>query len=179
MTVAGEARADAIIYLRIIFASVPFMYFFVFMQMAQRGAGDSTTPFYFLALAIVIDVTLNPLLIRGIGPFPKMGIAGSATSTLIGQGTALIFLIIHLYRKNSILLLRPGEFHLLRPDLAIFKSIVTRGLPMGVQMLVMSGTALVMITMVNGYGALTSAAYSISSIIWSPHARNRDRTSRR
>jgi putative MATE family efflux protein len=162
-----EARADAIIYLRIIFASVPFMYFFVFMQMAQRGAGDSTTPFYFLALAIVIDITLNPLLIRGIGPFPKMGIAGSATSTLVGQGTALVFLMIHLYRKKSILLLRPGEFHLLSPDLAIFRSIVTRGLPMGVQMLVMSGTAVVMITMVNAYGALTSAAYSISSIIWS------------
>jgi putative MATE family efflux protein len=167
MNTPREARADAIIYLRIIFASVPFMYFFVFMQMAQRGAGDSTTPFYFLALAIVIDVTLNPLLIRGIGPFPKMGIAGSATSTLIGQSTALIFLMIHLYRKHSILLLRPGEFHLLRPDLAIFRSIVTRGFPMGVQMLVMSGTALVMITMVNRYGALTSAAYSISSIIWS------------
>jgi putative MATE family efflux protein len=162
-----EARADAIIYLRIIFASVPFMYFFVFMQMAQRGAGDSTTPFYFLALAIVIDITLNPLLIRGIGPFPKMGIAGSATSTLVGQGTALVFLMIHLYRKKSILLLRPGEFHLLAPDLAIFRSIVTRGLPMGVQMLVMSGTAVVMISFVNRYGYLTSAAYSISSIIWS------------
>ncbi|HEY5070972.1 MAG TPA: MATE family efflux transporter [Caulobacteraceae bacterium] len=162
-----EARADAIIYLRIIFASVPFMYFFVFMQMAQRGAGDSTTPFWFLALAILIDVTLNPLLIRGIGPFPKMGIAGSATSTLVGQGTALVFLMVHLYRKKSLLLLRPGEFHLLKPDLAIFRSIVTRGLPMGVQMLVMSGTAVVMITMVNHYGALTSAAYSISSIIWS------------
>lgn len=60
-----EAREDAIIYLRIIFASVPFMYFFMFMQMAQRGAGESTTPFWFLALAIVIDITLNPLLIRG------------------------------------------------------------------------------------------------------------------
>jgi putative MATE family efflux protein len=167
MRTPAESRADAIIYLRIIFASVPFMYFFVFMQMAQRGAGDSTTPFYFLALAIVIDITLNPLLIRGIGPFPKMGIAGSATSTLVGQGTALIFLMIHLYRKKSLLVLRPREFHLLKPDLAIFKSIVTRGLPMGVQMLVMSGTAVVMITMVNRYGALTSAAYSISSIIWS------------
>ncbi|MHB8529897.1 MAG: MATE family efflux transporter, partial [Caulobacteraceae bacterium] len=162
-----EARADAIIYLRIIFASVPFMYFFMFMQMAQRGAGDSTTPFWFLALAIVIDITLNPLLIRGIGPFPKMGVAGSATSTLVGQGTALIFLMIHLYRKKSILLLRQGEFHLLKPDLAIFRSIVTRGLPMGIQMLVMSGTAVVMITFVNRYGYLTSAAYSISSIIWS------------
>jgi putative MATE family efflux protein len=167
MKTPPEARSEAIIYLRIIFASVPFMYFFVFMQMAQRGAGDSVTPFWFLALAIVIDITLNPLLIRGIGPFPRMGIAGSATSTLVGQGVALIFLMIHLYRKHSVILLRPGEFHLLKPDWAIFRSLLTRGLPMGVQMLVMSGTAVVMISFVNRYGFLTSAAYSIASIVWS------------
>jgi Na+-driven multidrug efflux pump len=52
------------------------------------------------------------------------------------------------------------------PDPAIIRSLVTRGLPMGVQMLVMSGTAVVMISLVNRYGALTSAAYSISAIIW-------------
>jgi len=167
MGAPAESRTDAIIYLRIIFASVPFMYFFVFMQMAQRGAGDSTTPFWFLALAIVIDITLNPLLIRGIGPFPKMGIAGSATSTLVGQSVALFFLMIHLYRKKSVLTLHRGELRLLKPDLEILKSLVLRGLPMGAQMLVMSGAAVVMISFVNRYGALTSAAYSISSIIWS------------
>ncbi|MEO8925570.1 MAG: MATE family efflux transporter [Caulobacteraceae bacterium] len=167
MRTPAAARADAIVYLRIIFAAVPFMYFFVFLQMAQRGAGDSTTPFWFLALAIVIDITLNPLLIRGIGPFPKMGIAGSATSTLIGQGVALIFLTIHLYRRKSVLTLRRGELHLLKPDLDILGSLVSRGLPMGVQMLVLSGGAVVMIAFVNRYGAMTSAAYSISSIVWS------------
>jgi putative MATE family efflux protein len=166
MRTPAVAREDAIIYLRIIFASVPFMYFFMFLQMAQRGAGDSTTPFWFLALAIAIDVTLNPLLIRGIGPFPRMGIAGSATSTLIGQSVALLAMIIHLYRRGSVLALTASELRLLKPDLAILKSLVTRGLPMGIQMLVMSGTAVVMISMVNAYGALTSAAYSISSIIW-------------
>jgi putative MATE family efflux protein len=166
MRTPPESRAGAIIYLRIIFASVPFMYFFMFMQMAQRGAGDSTTPFWFLALAIGIDVILNPLLIRGIGPFPRLGIAGSATSTLVGQSVSLCFLLVHLYRHKSLLVLRPGEFHLLKPDVEILRSLVTRGLPMGIQMLVMSGTAVVMISFVNRYGALTSAAYSISSIIW-------------
>ena len=162
-----EAREDAIIYLRIIFASVPFMYFFMFMQMAQRGAGDSTTPFWFLTLAIVIDITLNPLLIRGIGPFPKLGIAGSAVSTLIGQSVSLLALLIWLYRKKSVIMLRRADIGLLKPDVAILRALVTRGLPMGIQMLVMSGAAVVMISLVNRYGALTSAAYSISAIVWS------------
>ncbi len=162
-----EARADAIVYLRIVFASTPFMYFFMFMQMAQRGAGDSTTPFWFLALAIVIDIALNPLLIMGIGPFPKLGIAGSAFSTLTGQGVSLICMLVYLYRRGSIVLLRREDLRLLKPDMEIMGALVTRGLPMGLQMLVMSGAAVVMISFVNRYGALMSAAYSIAAIIWS------------
>ncbi len=167
MRTPPDARADAIVYLRIAFSAVPFMYFFAFMQMAQRGAGDSTTPFWFMLLAVGLDVVLNPMLILGIGPFPRMGVAGSATSTLIGQGLALVCLIVHLYRKKSILLLRPGEFHLLKPNLEILNSLITRGLPMGIQMFVMSGAATVMLFMVNQYGTITSAAYSMSSMIWS------------
>ncbi len=161
-----EARAGAIIYLRIIFIAVPFMNFFMFLQMAQRGAGDSITPFWFLALALAIDIVLNPLLILGIGPFPRLGIAGPATSTLIGQGTALAGLIVWLYRRNSILVLHRGELHLFRPDVDIMNSLLSRGLPMGLQMIIMNAAAVVMISFVNGFGALTSAAYSISSIIW-------------
>lgn len=167
MRTPPEARAGAIVYLRIVFASVPFMYFFMFLQMAQRGTGDSTTPFWFMALAIVIDIAFNPLLIAGVGPFPRLGIAGSATSTLIGQGVALVALVIHLYRKGSVLALKGPELRGLRPEPAILRSLVTRGLPMGLQMLIMSSAAVVMISFVNGYGALTSAAYAISSILWS------------
>ena len=162
-----EAREDAIIYLRIIFASVPFMYFFMFMQMAQRGAGDSTTPFWFMALAIVIDIVLNPLLIRGIGPFPKLGIAGPAVSTLVGQGFSLVCLMVWLITGTAWSCSGARTCRLLKPDMEILRSLVTRGLPMGMQMLVMSSAAVVMISFVNRYGALTSAAYAIASIIWS------------
>jgi putative MATE family efflux protein len=160
-----EARAGAIIYLRIIFTAVPFMNFFMFLQMAQRGAGDSVTPFWFLALAICIDITLNPLLIMGIGPFPKLGIAGSATSTLVGQSVSLLALVIWLYTRKSILMLRRGELHLFRPNVEIITSLISRGLPMGLQMIIMSGAGVVMISFVNSFGALTSAAYSISMMI--------------
>ncbi len=160
-----EARADAIIYLRIIFMALPFMNFFMFLQMAQRGAGDSITPFWFLALAIAIDIVLNPLLIMGVGPFPRLGIAGSATATLIGQSVSLLALMVWLYRKNSVLMLRRGELHLFRPHIEIMTSLLGRGLPMGMQMIIMSGAQVVMISFVNRYGALTSAAYSISMMI--------------
>ena len=161
-----SARAEAIIYLRIVFSAMPFMYFFQFIQMAQRGAGDSRTPFYFMALAVGLDVILNPLLIAGIGPFPKLGIAGSATSTLIGQGVSLLLLLIHLYRKNSVLMLRPHELGMLKPDLRILRPLLLRGLPMSLQMFVMSAAAIVMIGFVNGYGAVVSAAYVGAQQVW-------------
>ena len=160
------ARADAIIYLRIIFIALPLMNFFMFLQMAQRGTGDSVTPFWFLALALAIDIVLNPLLIMGIGPFPRLGIAGPAVSTLIGQGTALAGVIVWLYWRDSILAIHRRELHLFRPNVDIMGSLVGRGLPMGLQMIIMNAAAVVMISFVNRFGALTSAAYSISSIIW-------------
>jgi putative MATE family efflux protein len=166
MGTPAEARAEAQIYLRIVFLAMPFMSLFAFIQMAQRGAGDSKTPFYFLVLAIILDICLNPMLIRGIGPFPKLGIAGSASSTLIGQGFSLLCLAVWLYRTKSPLVLRWNELHLLVPDLEIMRSLVLRGLPMGAQMLIMSGGAMVMIGFVNSFGALTAAAYTAATQVW-------------
>jgi len=80
------------------------------MMMAQRGTGDSRTPFYFALVQVGLDIVLNPLLIMGIGPFPKMGIAGSATATLVAQTITLAVMLIHLYRQRSILVVRPADW---------------------------------------------------------------------
>ena len=72
-------------YLVIIFAAVPAANLLSFVMTILRGAGDSRTPFYFMALAVLLDIVLNPLLIIGYGPIPGFGIAGSALATLIGQ----------------------------------------------------------------------------------------------
>jgi putative MATE family efflux protein len=161
-----DAKRDAIAYLRVIFSAMPFMYFFSYVMMAQRGTGDSRTPFYFSLLAVGLDITLNPLLIMGIGPFPRMGIAGSATSTLISQTITLVAMIVHLYRQRSILVLRPGELRLLIPDLEIVRSLVLKGLPMGFQMIVVSLAAVTMMGLVNRYGVHTSAAYGAAAQLW-------------
>ena len=166
MQTPPDAKIDAIIYLRIIFMAIPVVYFFSFVQMAQRGAGDSRTPFYFSLFAVAMDLILNPLLIMGLGPFPKMGIAGSAAATLISQSLTLGIVIAYLYRTDSILVLKRSEWGLLRPDLDIMKTLVTKGLPMGLQMFVISGAALIMTRFVNGYGSTTAAAYGAAIQLW-------------
>ena len=166
MGTPADARPDAIAYLRVIFAAMPFMYFFSYVMMAQRGTGDSRTPFYFSLLAVGLDITLNPLLIMGIGPFPKLGIAGSATSTLVSQTFTLAVMLVHLYRTNSILVIRPSEWRLLIPDFKIVRALVTKGLPMGFQMIVISLAAVTMMSFVNRYGVHTSAAYGAATQLW-------------
>ena len=139
MATPPDAKRDAIAYLRVIFAVIPIIYFFTFMMMAQRGAGDSRTPFYFSLVAVGLEVTLNPLLIMGIGPLPRLEIVGSATATLIAQSSTLTAMLIYLYRKKSLLVLTPAEWRQFRPDFEVIRSLVFKGLPMAFQMIVRSG----------------------------------------
>jgi MATE family, multidrug efflux pump len=78
----------------------------------------------------------------------------------------LVAMVIYLYRKRSILVLRPGEFHLLLPDLTIIRSLVVKGLPMGFQMMVVSLAAVTMMSLVNRHGVHTSAAYGAAAQLW-------------
>ena len=111
MGTPADAQPFAIAYMRIIFLALPSMYFYSFLMMTLRGAGDSRTPFLFMLLSVGLDIALNPLLIFGIGPFPKLGIAGSATATLIAHSIALAALIAWMYRRKHFLCLHRGELH--------------------------------------------------------------------
>lgn len=166
MGTPADATPLAIRYLRIIFLALPLMYFYNFVMMTLRGAGDSRTPFYFMLLSVVLDVALNPILIFGIGPLPAMHIAGSALATLISQLVALAAMMFVLYRRGHYLALGRGELHFLRPDVAILKSLVVKGVPMGLQMVVISSSAIVMMALVNRYGSQTAAAYGVASQLW-------------
>lgn len=154
-------------YLRIIFAALPFSFGFFFIMAVLRGAGDSKTPFLFMTLSVLLDIGLNPLLIFGVGPFPKMGIAGSATATLVAQMVSLISMILYLYRSRHFLCIHRAELALFRIDWRIVKVLVAKGLPMGLQMLVASSSLLVMLTFVNRYGSQVTAAFAACMQLWS------------
>lgn len=166
MRTPPDALPLAVAYLRIIFLALPSMYLYNFLMMTLRGAGDSRTPFLFMLVSVGLDIGLNPLFIFGIGPFPRLGIAGSATATLIAQTTALLALLAWLYRRKHFLCLHRGELHYLKPDFAILRALVVKGLPMGLQMVVISTSALVMISLVNAYGSQTTAAYGAALQLW-------------
>ncbi|MDG2532849.1 MATE family efflux transporter [Sphingomonas sp. HITSZ_GF] len=162
----GEAQAMALAYLRVIFFGLPFSMLGVLIQMSLRGTGDSITPLWFMLLSVIIDAGLNPLLIEGIGPFPRMGIAGSATATLIAGLVSSFGLLIYVYARDLPVRLRGQELRYLIPEGALIRTIVAKGLPMGAQMLVMSTAGLSMVGLVNRLGVDTAAAYAVSQQLW-------------
>ncbi|MGY4515528.1 MATE family efflux transporter [Lysobacter sp. HA18] len=166
MDTPAAALPFAEAYLRIIFLALPFLYAFTFITAILRGSGDTRTPFIFLLLTVVLDIGFNPLLLFGIGPFPKMGISGAATATLIANATSLTALLLWLRHKKHRLWISRNERHLYKPNFAVLKSLIVKGIPIGLQMMLISVAMLAMMTMVNKHGVETTAAYGASLQLW-------------
>jgi putative MATE family efflux protein len=166
LSLPGEARELALIYLKLTFLFLPAMTLTVLVASALRGAGDSRTPLAFQALTVVLGVALNPLLIEGIGPFPRLGIAGSALASGIASIAGFAGLIGWLYWRDLPLRLRGAELGYLWPRRAELAYLLAKGLPMGAQMLAVSGAGMVLIGLINREGLLFAAAYGALMQLW-------------
>jgi putative MATE family efflux protein len=161
---ASLPQADA--YLRVIFVTLPFASLSMMLSMGLRGGGDSKTPLHAMILTVVIDIAMNPLLIRGMGPFPHLGIAGSAISTACANFAGVLLMVGKLYVRDLPLRLRGSELRWLIPAQGETGYILSKGLPMGAQMLLLSSAQLIMIGLVNREGMETTAAYGASIQLW-------------
>lgn len=157
----------ALAYLRVMFLSMPTSFVMILISSSLRGVGDSVTPFWNTVLNVGLDIVLNPVFILGLGPIPAMGIAGSALATLIASIISLALLIRKIYAKDLTIRLRGAELKWMRPDPRFLKPIARMGLPMGLSMIIMSGSAVVMIGLVNREGVDTTAAFGVMNQLWS------------
>jgi len=117
-------------------------------------------------MSSVLDIGLNPLLINGYGPIPTMGIAGSALATAIASIASMAGIVTYVYVKDLPLRLRGAELKWLWPRRDELGYILTKGLPMGAQMLVISAAGIIVIGLVNREGILVSAAYGAALQLW-------------
>jgi MATE family, multidrug efflux pump len=75
----------------------PLVFGFFAVEAAFRASGDTRTPFLLLAASVILSIGLDPVLIAGVGPFPRLGVAGAAAASVmvraggfvIGIGMAL------------------------------------------------------------------------------------------
>ncbi|MGB7406774.1 MAG: MATE family efflux transporter, partial [Pacificimonas sp.] len=160
------ARDEALTYFRVLCLSMPPIFTFIYMMMMMRGTGDARTPFIFSCIWIGLTILLVPLLLVGWGPVPKLGIAGAALAGLIGNATALLLLVGHIYLRGHPIALKLSDFHHFRIDPRLLWLLLTKGAPMALEMLVIQGAYFVLLAMVNGYGLVTAAGYAAAAQLW-------------
>lgn len=125
---AGTVAA-AVTYLRITCGLLLFPYLVQTMTGLYTAVGNSRTPFLANCLGLVMNMVLDPMMILGLGPFPKMGVAGAATATVSAQIVVFLVMLVSA-RKDSIL---SHQIRIWQPTaLRHLKNIVRIGFPAAV-----------------------------------------------
>jgi len=157
----AEVRALALPFLRINFTFSIGMLLFFMLTSALRAAGDARTPLRLGVTMTVLNVILNIILIRGLGPIPQMGTAGSALGTVIASSTVSAYALFMLLKGRLVIKLsRHMDW---RPDWTIIKSLFRFGLPTGVQGIAMNVAGVMLLRFIGSLeqSAAAQAAYAI------------------
>lgn len=121
VTEAGTA------YLRIIALGMPFSFLYLTSGAVMRACGNTWTPMLVTGVAVVANAILAPFLVYGIGPFPALGVAGSAIATVTCMGLAVAVYATLIIRRHPDFPLRVAS--LTRLDGSMLASLVAVGLP--------------------------------------------------
>ena len=158
---APEVQVEALPYIRIQFVfSIGMLLFFMFGG-ALRAAGDAKTPMRLGILMTALNILLNIVLIKGLGPIPAFGTRGAAMGTAIASGaTALVFIWMLFSNRLVIHFSRSMSF---RPDWEIIRSLFRFGLPAGFQGIAMNFGGVLMLRFIGSllYSAQAQAAYAV------------------
>lgn len=90
-----------------------------------QATGNTVGPMVIQGIGAVINLILDPLLIFGIGPFPRMEVAGAALATVLGQVVGMVVGLC-MVRRSSIVRL---SFRGFRPDSSIIRTMFRVGVP--------------------------------------------------
>lgn len=126
MSTPGEAVPGTTAYLTICFIGIPFITAYNIISSVFRGLGDSKSPMYLIAVACVINIALDYLL---IGVF-HLGPAGAALGTTLAQTVSVITALIVIRRKKTGLSLQKSDF---RPKRSVMGKVLKIGIPVALQ----------------------------------------------
>ncbi|MEG1932835.1 MAG: MATE family efflux transporter, partial [Pygmaiobacter sp.] len=96
------------------------------IEKTLQATGDMIHPMISQLLGALTNIILDPVFIFGLGPVPKMGVAGAAVATILGQILSMIYLTVILFVKEHGVNVRIPGF---RPKLSVIRSIYAVGFP--------------------------------------------------
>ncbi|HYL38337.1 MAG TPA: MATE family efflux transporter [Bryobacteraceae bacterium] len=146
-------------YTRIIFAGSVTIFLLFLINAVFRGAGDATNAMRALWLANIVNIGLNPCLIFGIGPFPRLGVAGSAVGTTIGRGIGVLFQLWILTSARSRLKVGARQVRL---DLAVMVRLIRLSLSAMFQYMVQMASWIGVVRIMASFGSAAVAANTLA-----------------
>ena len=159
---APEVQQEALPYLRIMFIFSSGMLIFFMLGGALRSAGDAKTPLRLGIALTVMNVVLNIILIRGLGPIPAFGTVGAAMGTVISGGVVALYALFKLWKGGWVVQFpSKGERSL---DWEIIRSLFKFGLPTGIQGIAMNVGGVFLLALIGSLAssAAAQAAYAVS-----------------
>src|SRR5436309_9729229 len=155
-------QAEALPYLRIMFGFSSGMMVFFMLGGALRSAGDARTPMLLGITMTVLNLLLNIVLIRGLGPIPAFGTRGSALGTCITGGLVAGYALWKLWAGGWVVAFPRG--HRLGPDWSIIRELFRFGLPTGIQGIAMNIGGVLMLSFIGSLAqsAAAQAAFAVS-----------------
>jgi putative MATE family efflux protein len=132
----------------------------VAMSSALRATGIVQAPVMFQVLTVVLNIVLAPLLIFGIGPWPKLGVSGAALATFISILVGNILIIFYFERKYHYLRFR---FPLFRPQIKIWRAMLRIGVPAGAEFILLFFYIMIVYAIIRGFGPAAQAGFGIGA----------------
>ncbi len=146
---SGKIIGDARIYLRITCGLILFSFLNQTLTGLFTAIGDSQTPFLANCTGLIMNMILDPVLIFGLGPFPRMEAAGAAVATVTAQ-LAVTLVLIHRASCDTVLF---DKIHLRhRTAGKYFRAILRLGVPSSLQSMLYSAISMVLTRMVASWG---------------------------
>lgn len=105
-------------YLRILFLAAPLTFTYINCEFLMRAAGDTRTPMLVTGSMVLVNAILDPLLIYGMGPFPRLEVHGAALATLLSQLVAVAGFAVCAVRRHPHFPLERQSLRRLDPPLA-------------------------------------------------------------
>lgn len=155
---APEIIHLALPYFYTMMAACPLTFVYVLYTSVLRGVGDSKSPLLALGATIAMGLLLTPLLIK-LG----MGTMAPAIANVLGNIGSLLFLRWLLNRRQHVLAINAELLQSLRFDHNMSAMVVRLGVPAGLQLMITSMASLVILRLINQFGAQATAAYGALS----------------
>jgi putative MATE family efflux protein len=157
---SGASLAAALTYSNVVFAGAVLVWLFNSLANVIRGSGNMAVPAAVTCAGVLVLIPLSPCLIFGLGPLPRLGVAGGAVAVLIYYAVGSVVLATYLRSPRSIVRLGLEGVRLRWP---LFRDILRVGLVAALITVATNLTIAIATALVGAFGPAAIAGYGVGS----------------